>query len=56
MALPIDLQTLKERIAEKYDPDYIADMLNISSLELLDRFEEKLLEKVEEFSDVEDPE
>lgn len=50
----MDLQTLKERIAERYDPDYLVDLLEITSEELLDVFEARLIEKREEFSEVDD--
>lgn len=50
----VNLDTLKERISERYDPDYLVDVLGITAEELLDAFEEKLLAKVEEFSEVED--
>lgn len=50
----IDLELLKERIAERYDPDYIVDVLDITSEELLEAFETKLIAKASEFSEVED--
>lgn len=50
----IDLTLLKERIAERYDPDYIVDVLGITSEEILDAFEARLLEAADEFSEVED--
>jgi hypothetical protein len=52
----VNLAVLKERIAERYDPDYVVDILGVSTAELLDAFEEKLLEKQEEFDEVEDAE
>lgn len=48
-----DLTTLKRRIAERYDADYIVDVLRLSSEELLDAFEDKLFLS-EEFSELED--
>ncbi len=49
-----DLETLKERIVGRYDPDYLVDVLGITSQELLDAFEDKLSEKREEFSELDD--
>lgn len=50
--LPIDI--LKERIDFAYDPDSIVDMLDISVVELLEAFEDKLIEKREVFSHLEE--
>lgn len=50
----MNLATLKERIAERYDPDYLVDILKITSEELLDAFEERVLAMREEFEEVED--
>lgn len=52
--MAIRLSLLKERIAERYDPDYLVDVLDISSEELLEAFEDKLREKWHEgeFSEV----
>ena len=52
--MKISLSVLKERIAERYDPDYLVDILDISSEEILEAFEDKLREKRDEFSEVED--
>lgn len=38
-----DLDLIKERLAERYDPDYLVDILEIDSEELLDAFPEKLI-------------
>lgn len=50
----IDIEVLKARIAERYDPDYIVDVLGITSEQILDAFEARLLEAADEFSEVED--
>jgi hypothetical protein len=50
--LPIDV--LKERIDFAYDPDSIVDMLDISVVELLEAFEDKLVERREVFSHLEE--
>ncbi len=48
----ISLETLKERVAERYDPDYLVDVLGITSDELLDAFEHKLEQRREAFAEV----
>lgn len=50
------LELLKERIAERYDPDYIVDVLGITSEELVEMFEDKLEKLAHSFSEVEDQE
>ena len=39
----LTLEELKERIVSLYDPDLIVEILEITTEELLDAFEEKLL-------------
>lgn len=51
---PLPLNVLKSRIVERYDPDELVDLLGIDSLDLLDAFEDKLLERMDMFIDVED--
>lgn len=53
-----DLQQLRERLAERYDPDYLVDILGITSEELLDAFPHLLMAKAlaGEFSEVLDAE
>lgn len=51
-----DLQVLKERIMERYDPDYVVDVLGISTEDLLEAFEGKLVEKVDDFAELLDGE
>jgi hypothetical protein len=49
----LEVAVLKERVAERYDPDYLVDVLNISSEELVDAFEDRLVSLAEqEFSEV----
>jgi hypothetical protein len=50
----IKIDLLKQRVAERYDPDYLVDVLDITSEELLEAFEDKLLERRYEFDEVED--
>lgn len=40
-----NIEVFKERIADAYDPDVLIDMLGISSIEILDAFEDVLLER-----------
>lgn len=51
----LSLELLKERIADRYDPEYLVDVLGITTEEILDAFEEKLLAKAKnsEFWEVE---
>lgn len=48
----IDIEVLKARIADAYDPEYVVDMLGITITELLDRFEDKLMEKIDEWPEL----
>ena len=50
----IRLELLKARIAERYDPDYVVDVLGLDTEDILDAFEDRLLSKANEFSEVED--
>jgi hypothetical protein len=52
--MKISIDVLKQRVAERYDPDYLVDVLGITSEELLEAFESKLIEKRDELSEVED--
>ena len=47
--MSLTLDEIKERLLQHYDPDDLIEALQISSEEILDRFEDKLLRKVEEF-------
>lgn len=49
-----NLQDFKRRIIDAYDAEYIVDILRIDAVELLDAFEDKLLENLEAFSELED--
>ncbi len=52
--MTLTLEEIKERIGSQYDPDLIVEVLEISTEELLDAFEEKLLAKLHKFEDIED--
>jgi len=47
-------ELLRQRLIDGYDPDGIVDILDISSEELLDRFEDKLDEYIEKLEDKDD--
>lgn len=46
----LTLQELKEKIVQLYDPDDIVEALELSTEELLDAFEDKLIEQVNKFN------
>ena len=50
----MDMTTLLERLAERYDPDYLVDILSITSEELLEAFEERVWANKELRDSVED--
>ena len=41
---PSDLDTIRERFLDRYDPDEIVDVLDISGADLLERFDDKFLQ------------
>ena len=45
----LTLEELKERIISQYDPDLVVEILEISTEELLENFEDKLLGKINTF-------
>lgn len=47
--MSLTLDEIKERLLQYYDPDDLLEALQISSEEILDRFEDKLLRKLDEF-------
>jgi hypothetical protein len=53
--MSLTLEEIKERLLHLYDPDDLIEALQISSEDILDRFEDKLLRKLDEFQeDLED--
>lgn len=53
--MSLTLEELKEKILHLYDPDDLLEALQITAEEILDRFEDKLLRRLEEFQeDLED--
>ena len=51
MRVPIDV--LKERIADRYDLEYVIDVLDIDLEMILDAFEDVLIAKRHEFDELE---
>lgn len=47
----LTLEEIKERILKLYDPDDLLEGLQITAEELLDRFEDKLINRLEKFED-----
>jgi hypothetical protein len=49
--MSLTLEEFKERLLRFYDPDDLLEALQISSEEILDRFEDKLINRLEKFED-----
>tara|TARA_R100001510_G_scaffold26706_1_gene23518 strand:+ start:691 stop:864 length:174 start_codon:yes stop_codon:yes gene_type:complete len=49
--MSLTLEEIKERLLRFYDPDDLLEALQISSEEILDRFEDKLLLKLDKFQE-----
>jgi hypothetical protein len=49
--MSLTLEEIKDRLLRLYDPDDLLEALHISSEELLDRFEDKLLKRLDEFQE-----
>ena len=49
--MSLTLDEIKERILQYYDPDDLLEALQISAEEILDRFEDKLLRKLDGFQE-----
>ena len=45
----LTLEETKERILKTYDPDDLLEALQINSEEILERFEDKLINRLEKF-------
>jgi len=53
--MSLTLEEIKERLLRLYDPDDFIESLQISAEDILDRFEDRLLLKLDEFQeDLED--
>lgn len=49
--MTLTLEELKEHVCQRYDPDELVEMLDISTEELLEYFEDKLESKRKLFED-----
>jgi hypothetical protein len=49
--LYLTLDELRDKLLDQYDPDDLIEMLQISAEELLDRFEDKLINRFETLQD-----
>ena len=47
----LTMYEIKEKVLQRYDPDDLIEALDISSEEILDRFEDKLLANLEQFEE-----
>jgi hypothetical protein len=46
--MSLTLEELKEKLMENYDPDDLLEFLELSSEEILDRFEDKVIRRFEQ--------
>jgi|TARA_R110000787_G_scaffold212680_1_gene322310 hypothetical protein len=49
--MSLTLEEIKERLLKTYDPEDFLEALEITSEELLDRFEDKLLNRLDDFEE-----
>lgn len=49
--MSLTLEEIKERLLKLYDPDDLLEALQITSQEILDRFEDKLLRRLDTFQE-----
>ena len=47
----LTLEEIKERILKVYDPDDLLEGLQITAEDLLDRFEDKLINRLDQFEE-----
>jgi len=45
------MDEIREKILDRYDPDDLIEFLELTSEELLDRFEDKLINRLEQFGE-----
>ena len=45
------MDEIREKILDRYDPDDLIDFLELTSEEILDRFEDKLINRLEQFEE-----
>lgn len=49
--MSLTLEEIKERLLKTYDPDDFLEALEITSEEILDRFEDKLINRLDVFEE-----
>jgi hypothetical protein len=49
--MSLTLEEIKERLLKAYDPDDLLEALEITSDQLLDRFEDKLINRLDQFEE-----
>ena len=49
--MSLTMEVIKERLLRTYDPEDFLETLEITSEELLDRFEDKLINRLEYFAE-----
>ena len=49
--MSLTMDEIKEKILRVYDPDDLLEALEISSEELMDRFEDKLINRLDRFEE-----
>lgn len=47
----LTMDEIREKILDRYDPDDLIDFLELTSSEILDRFEDKLINRLEMFEE-----
>ena len=47
----LTMDEIREKILDRYDHDDLIDLLELTSEELLDRFEDKLINRLEQFEE-----
>jgi adenylate kinase family enzyme len=47
----LTMEEIKERLLQRYDPEDLVEALDLSSTELLDRFEDKLINRLDVFEE-----
>ena len=47
----LTMDEIREKILDRYDPDDLIDLLELTSEEILDRFEDKLINRLEMFEE-----
>mgnify|MGYP003134349714 FL=1 len=47
----LTMEEIKERLLQRYDPEDLVEALDLSSTELLDRFEDKLINRLDAFEE-----